>query len=131
MFERGLAHRLTTYDTAPHCNAIDDRSRNKSIAAKDSQFSLRLPLDLKERMESYAQLTGRNKSHVVMEAVGEYLAWRLPQIEDLREAVRAADAGDFADVAEVSAVFARYAKAPTLRAAARMPAAKAAARRRA
>ena len=99
MFKRGLAHRLTTYDTAPHCNAIDDRSRNKS--------------------------------HVVMEAVGEYLAWRLPQIEDLREAVRAADAGDFADDAEVSAVFARYAKAPTLRAAARKPAAKAAARRRA
>ena len=102
-----------------------------SIAAKDSQFSLRLLLDMKERMESYAQLTGRNKSHVVMEAVGEYLAWRLPQLEDLREAVRAADAGDFADDAEVRAVFARYAKAPTLRAAARKPAAKAAARRRA
>ncbi len=93
-------------------------------AAKDSQISLRLPIDLKERMESYAQLTGRNKSHVVMEAVGDYLAWRQPQIEDLREAVRAADAGDFADDAEVSAVFARYAKARPARAVARKPATK-------
>jgi len=97
---------------------------------KDSQLSLRLPLDLKERMESYAQLTGRNKSHVVMEAVGEYLAWRLPQIEDLQEAVRAADDGEFATDAEVSAVFARYGKAPTVRAAVRKPTVKAKATRR-
>lgn len=87
---------------------------------KDSQVSLRLPQDMKERMESYAQLTGRNKSHVVMEAVGEYLAWRLPQIEDLKQALDAADDGDFATAAEVSAVFARYATKP-----ARKPVAKA------
>jgi RHH-type transcriptional regulator, rel operon repressor / antitoxin RelB len=77
---------------------------------KDGQISLRLPLDMKQRMESYAELTGRNKSHVVMEAVGEYLAWRLPQIEDLRSAIEAADAGHFASDAEVEAVFSRYAK---------------------
>lgn len=75
---------------------------------KDAQVSLRLPLDLKERMEAYAQVTGRNKSHVVMEAVGEYLAWRMPQIQDLQAAIQAADAGDFADDAEVDAVFARH-----------------------
>ena len=79
---------------------------------KDSQLSLRLPLDMKERMESYAQLTGRNKSHVVMEAVGEYLAWRMPQVQDLQAAISAADAGEFASESEVEAVFARYAATP-------------------
>ena len=79
---------------------------------KDSQLSLRLPLDMKERMETYAQLTGRNKSHVVMEAVGEYLAWRMPQVQDLQAAISAADAGEFASDSEVEAVFARYTATP-------------------
>ncbi len=76
---------------------------------KDAQVSLRLPVDLKQRMEAYAQTTGRNKSHVVMEAVGEYLTWRSPQVDDLRAALHAADADDaFASEAEVAAVFARH-----------------------
>lgn len=94
-------------------------------ATKDGQISLRLPLDMKERMESYAELTGRNKSHVVMEAVGEYLAWRMPQIEDLQAAIAAADAGEFATDAEVNAVFARYTELPPVRRPARKAPAKA------
>jgi predicted transcriptional regulator len=92
---------------------------------KDSQISLRLPLDMKERMESYARLTGRNKSHVVMEAVSEYLTWRVPQVEDLQAAIAAADAGEFASDAEVKALFARYAKPPGGRGAVRRAPAKA------
>lgn len=77
-------------------------------ALKDSQVSVRLPNELKERMESYAVMTGRTKSYVAMEALGEYLDWRLPQIEDLKAAVAAADAGQFADAAEAGRVFSRY-----------------------
>lgn len=84
-----------------------------SSTTKDAQVSLRLPFDMKERMEAYARVTGRNKSHVVMEAVGEYLAWRMPQIEDLQAAIRAADAGEFASDAEVDAVFSRYVEKKT------------------
>jgi predicted transcriptional regulator len=104
---------------------LDSGATAMQNAVKDGQVSLRLPLDMKERMESYARLTGRNKSHVVMEAVGEYLAWRVPQIEDLQAAIRAADAGEFATDAEVDAAFARHAKAPPARAAARKAPAKA------
>ena len=82
-------------------------------AVKDSQISLRLPLDMKQRMERYAQLTGRNKSNLVMEAVGDYLAWRVPQIEDLQAAIDAADAGEFAGDAEVNAVLARSSRTAT------------------
>lgn len=75
---------------------------------KDSQVSVRLPTELKDQMENYAQLTGRTKSYVAMEALTEYLAWRIPQIEDLKEAIAAADRGEFATDAEAAAVFARY-----------------------
>ncbi len=77
-----------------------------SSALKDSQVSVRLPNGLKEQMETYARLTGRSKSYVAMEALTEYLAWRIPQIEDLKSAVAAADGGDFAEDDEVQAVFA-------------------------
>ena len=75
---------------------------------KDSQVSMRLPGELKARIESYAQLTGRSKSHVAMEALAEYLDWRLPQVADLKEAIAAADRGEFASDDEVQAVFQRY-----------------------
>ena len=76
---------------------------------KDSQVSMRLPSELKDRLETYARLTGRSKSHVAMEALTAYFDWRLPQIEDLKQAVDAADAGDLADPAEVQAVLTAFA----------------------
>ena len=76
---------------------------------KDSQVSLRLPNALKDKMDIYAQLTGRTKSHVAMEALSDYLDWRIPQIEDLKAAVAAADAGDFALEDEAKQVFTRLA----------------------
>lgn len=74
---------------------------------KDSQLSLRLPIELKNRMDTYSQLTGRTRSHVAMEALSAYLEWRIPQIEDLKTAVMAADDGDFASDDEVAAVMRR------------------------
>ena len=76
-----------------------------STTLKDSQVSVRLPNELKDKMETYAQLTGRTKSYVAMEALSDYLDWRIPQIEDLKAAVAAADADDFATDDEVRRVF--------------------------
>jgi RHH-type transcriptional regulator, rel operon repressor / antitoxin RelB len=81
-----------------------------SVELKDSQVSVRLPNDLKEKMETYAQLTGRTKSYVAMEALSSYLDWRLPQIEDLKAAVLAADRGEFASNDEVAAVLTKSAR---------------------
>jgi predicted transcriptional regulator len=80
-----------------------------SSSLKDSQVSVRMPNELKGRMETYARLTGRTMSYVAMEAVGEYLSWRIPQIEDLEQAVLAADRGDVASDEEVTATLAKYA----------------------
>ena len=83
---------------------------------KDSQVSVRLPNQLKDQMDTYARMTGRTKSFVAMEALSEYLAWRLPQIDDLQQAVLAADRGDFATDAQVQATFAKYSAAKSARA---------------
>lgn len=76
-----------------------------TMELKDAQVSLRLPAQLKERVETYSKLVGRTKSHVAVEALGDYLAWRTPQIEDLDEAIAAADRGEFATDEEVEALF--------------------------
>jgi predicted transcriptional regulator len=78
-------------------------------STKDSQVSMRLPGELKARIETYAVMTGRSKSHVAMEALTDYLDWRLPQVVDLKEAIAAADRGEFASDDEVQAVLGRYA----------------------
>jgi RHH-type transcriptional regulator, rel operon repressor / antitoxin RelB len=75
---------------------------------KDAQVSMRLPNDLKDQIEAYARMTGRSKSHVAVEALADYLSWRMPQIEDLKAAVDAADRGEFASEAEVEAAFAKH-----------------------
>ena len=92
-------------------------------ALKDSQVSVRLPNDLKDKMEVYALLTGRSKSHVAMDALSVYLEERIPQIEDLKAAVQEADQGEFASDDEVGAVFARYSRPTASPAASRKSAA--------
>jgi RHH-type transcriptional regulator, rel operon repressor / antitoxin RelB len=85
-------------------------------ATKDAQVSVRLPADLNLSIGNYSALTGRTKSHVVMEALTEYLHWRVPQTADLQQAITAADNGEFASDEEVRAVFAEFGvgtKAPT------------------
>lgn len=72
-------------------------------ALKDSQHSLRLPNDLKDKLV----------------ALGSHREWRLQQIEDLKAAVLAADQGDFATDDEVSAVLARHTRRKTSRVAAK------------
>lgn len=79
-----------------------------SGVTKDAQINLRLPAELKSRVDAYAQRTGRSKSFVAVEALSEYLAWRVPQIEDLTLALKDADQGDFATEEEVNALFAKH-----------------------
>lgn len=76
--------------------------------AATSQFNVRLPTELKTRLESYAQLVGRPQASVASDALADYLDWRVPQVEALKQAVAAADRGEFATVDEVEQFFRRY-----------------------
>ena len=98
-----------------------------TLGTKDSQVSLRLPGELKDRIERYAQMTGRSKSYVAMEALAEYLDWRLPQMQDLEQAIAAADRGEFATETEVAVMFKRYGVEASASAAAAAPKRRAAA----
>ncbi|MGA7950329.1 MAG: hypothetical protein WCA45_09250 [Thiobacillaceae bacterium] len=71
--------------------------------ANTAQFNVRLPAELKARLENYAQRVGRPHANVASEALADYLDWRIPQIEALQKAIAAADRGDFASAEEVEA----------------------------
>lgn len=75
---------------------------------KTNTMTLRVSDELKAKLDRYAQLTGRSMSYVAAAAVEEYLAWRVPQLEDLEHAVQEADAGKFAADEEVSRIFSKY-----------------------
>jgi len=75
---------------------------------KTNTMTLRVSDELKAKLDRYAQLTGRSMSYVAAAAVEEYLAWRVPQLEDLKRAVQEADAEKFAADEEVSQFFSKY-----------------------
>jgi RHH-type transcriptional regulator, rel operon repressor / antitoxin RelB len=75
------------------------------MPTKPNTMTMRVSDELKGKLDRYAQLTGRSMSHVAVSAVEQYLAWRIPQIEELGERVKEADAEKFATPEEVDAVF--------------------------
>ena len=81
----------------------------KPPALNLAQFNVRLPAELKARLESYAQLVGRPQASVASDALSDYLDWRVPQIEALKQAVAAADRGEFASADEAEQFFKRWA----------------------
>ena len=72
------------------------------------QLNLRVSAELKERLDKYATLVGQSKADVAVNALNDYLDWRIPQLENLKLAIAAADRGEFASDAEVEAVFKKY-----------------------
>ncbi len=76
--------------------------------ANTAQFNVRLPTELKTRLENYAELVGRPQATVASDALADYLDWRTPQIEALKKSVAAADQGDFASADEVAQFFKAY-----------------------
>jgi predicted transcriptional regulator len=78
---------------------------SKSQPPNTAQFNVRLPAELKARLENYAELVGRPQATVASEALADYLDWRTPQIEALKKSIAAADRGDFASADEVAQFF--------------------------
>ena len=76
--------------------------------SKTNTMTVRVSDELKAKLDKYAELTGRSKSYVALTAVEEFLAWRVPQLQDLEIAIEEADQGKFASEKEVNRVFAKY-----------------------
>ena len=78
------------------------------LTSKTNTMTVRVSDELKAKLDKYAELTGRSKSYVALTAVEEFLAWRVPQLQDLERAIEEADQGKFASEKEVNRVFAKY-----------------------
>ena len=77
-------------------------------SASKEQLNLRVTTELKDRLDKYAALAGQSKADIATNALSDYLDWRIPQIENLKLAIAAADRGEFAADAEVDAIFKKY-----------------------
>ena len=80
----------------------------QGVSTAKEQLNLRVSPELKERLDKYATLAGQSKADVAVNALNDYLDWRIPQLENLKLAIAAADRGEFASDAEVEAVFKKY-----------------------
>ena len=77
-------------------------------AQSKEQLNFRVTPELKARLDKYATLAGQSKADIAVNALNDYLDWRIPQIENLKLAIAAADRGEFASDLEVESVFKKY-----------------------
>jgi predicted transcriptional regulator len=75
---------------------------------KTAAIGARVSGELKQAVIQLSALSGQSVSAITQDALLEYMAWRLPQIEDLKQAIIAADKGEFASDGEVTDFFAQY-----------------------
>ena len=70
-------------------------------------LTVRLPAELKAKVETLADALDRPAAWVVEKAVEEYVDVQTWQVAAIRSALAQAEAGDFASDAEVRATFAK------------------------
>jgi RHH-type transcriptional regulator, rel operon repressor / antitoxin RelB len=73
----------------------------------DTITSIRLPDELRRKIERLAQATGRSKSILMQEAIAQYVENESWQIAEIEEGLRADDAGEHVPAAEIEAFWAR------------------------
>lgn len=73
-------------------------------------LTVRVPAEMKDRLDKLADVTHRSKSYLAGEAIRQYLDLEAWQIGEIQQAIHEADAGDFASDDEVDAVAAKYAR---------------------
>ncbi|MES2069016.1 MAG: hypothetical protein V4488_01610 [Pseudomonadota bacterium] len=75
---------------------------------KTAAIGARVSGELKNAVVQLSALSGQSVSAITEEALTEYMAWRVPQMRDLKKAIAAADRGEFASGDEVNSFFAKY-----------------------
>jgi predicted transcriptional regulator len=75
---------------------------------KTAAIGARVSDELKHAVVQLSALSGQSVSAITEEALIEYMAWRAPQMRDLKKAIAAADRGEFATDDEAASFFAKY-----------------------
>lgn len=71
-------------------------------------IDLQISGSLRVAVEELVAASGLPPAEIAAQALADYVAWRVPQLRDLQEAIAAADRDEFADDDEVAALFAKY-----------------------
>ncbi len=74
-------------------------------------MTVRLPAEVKERLDRLAKTTARSRSWLAAHAIASYVDIQEWQIAEIEKGIRDADAGDFASADEVTAVFSKWSDA--------------------
>jgi RHH-type transcriptional regulator, rel operon repressor / antitoxin RelB len=72
-------------------------------------LTLRVPEEIKDRLDKLAQATHRSKSFLAEEAIARYLDLEAWQIGEIEKAIEEADQGDFAKPADMANLLKKYA----------------------
>ncbi len=72
--------------------------------------TVRMPAERRDALDSLARVLHRDRSHLVNEAVAQYIEAQEGWAAHLREGLRQAEAGEFASAAEVAEAFAPKAR---------------------
>lgn len=73
------------------------------MSSNKETMSLRLPAELKNKLELLAEATGRNKSVLAIEALDKYLEAESWQIKEIQEGLKQANEGMFISHEDVKA----------------------------
>lgn len=66
-----------------------------------AQFSMRIPIELSEKLKNLSEATGRSKSYLATQALQIFVEQEAWQIETIQKAIIEADEGKFASPTEV------------------------------
>ena len=78
------------------------------MSNSSATMTIRLPVEVKKRLEQLAQATARSRSRLAASAIETYLELNEWQIREIEAGVREADNGDFATESEVRAVLSKW-----------------------
>lgn len=70
--------------------------------------TIRMELELKQRLEHLAEAMQRSKSFLAVQAIRDFVDVNEWQVQEIEQAIAEADRGDFASDEDVAAVFGKW-----------------------
>ena len=78
------------------------------MSSATTTLTVRLPAELRQRLEKLARSTERSKSWLAVDALHNYVELHEWQVAQIKAGIHEADAGDFASDVEVAAVIDKW-----------------------
>ena len=78
------------------------------MSSATTTLTVRLPAELRQRLEKLARSTERSKSWLAVDALHNYVELHEWQVAQIKAGIHEADVGDFASDAEVAAVIDKW-----------------------